>query len=63
MANLEELAADIRDGYIDMIESHGHTYKGKLAESMRTIRVEVEAGGQKIKESGRGTCRRGSSEG
>lgn len=48
VAVLEELAADIRDGYIDMIESHGHTYKGKLAESMRTIRVEVEAGGQTI---------------
>lgn len=48
VAVLEELAADIRDGYIDMIESHGHTASGALAESMRTIRVEVEAGGQTI---------------
>lgn len=46
IAVLEQLAADIRDGYIDMIAAHGHTASGKLAESMRSIRVEVSEGGR-----------------
>lgn len=46
MAVLEELAKDIREGYVAMIDDHGHTASGKLAESMQTIRVEVEDGGR-----------------
>ena len=46
MEVLTELANDIRDNYIAMIDEHGHTASGDLAESMKTIRVEVTDNGK-----------------